>query len=211
MAFCIVCLKEFEPISISTFPIADARVCDQCFREMNPMEGIRKIDGVSIKYLYEYNDKIKEMIYTLKACGDIELAPAFLDRQKQWLRLVLAGYALVPAPSHRSHDEKRGFNHVIEIFRVLGLPIISCLAKTRDVKQADLNKRERAKIGESLSFVPGFNVAGKRILLVDDIVTTGSTMKACCALLRDKGAKKIKMLALSSVEARETEIATTEG
>ena len=52
------------------------------------------------------------------------------------------------------------------------------------MKQADLHWRDRQKIGEHLHYVDGISVQGKKILFVDDLLTTGATAKACCSLLK---------------------------
>ena len=71
-----------------------------------------------------------------------------------------------------------------------------------DVKQSDLNAEQRRHIGVHLRFVPGSKIKGKKILLVDDVFTTGSTMRACLGILRKHKAGKIVILAVAKVVDR---------
>ena len=103
---------------------------------------------------------------------------------------------MIPAPSYSKNDEERGFNHVEEIFSVLNLKMKKCIHKIKQVKQADLTTKEREQIGSVLR-IDDVDLRGKNILLVDDVFTTGSTIKAMIKLVREKGAKKIKVLLMS--------------
>ena len=109
---------------------------------------------------------------------------------------MLNGYIMVPAPSSKESDEERGFNHVEEMFKSLNLKMIKCLHKTKQVKQADLTTKEREKIGDYL-VIDDVDLSRKKILLVDDVFTTGSTIKSMIKLVREKGAKNIKVLLMS--------------
>ena len=103
---------------------------------------------------------------------------------------------MIPAPSYKKNDEERGFNHVEEMFSVLKLKMIKCIHKNKQVKQADLTTKEREQIGSVLQ-IDDINLKGKKILLVDDVFTTGSTIKAMIKLVKEKGARSIKVLLMS--------------
>ena len=106
---------------------------------------------------------------------------------------------MIPAPSFIDSDKERGFNHVEEIFRTLGLKMIPCIHKIKDVKQADLSSKEREKIKDVLA-IDEVDLKGKKVLIVDDVYTTGSTAKAMIDLVKNKEPKKIKCLFLSKVK-----------
>ena len=90
--------------------------------------------------LYNYDEQIKEKLYQFKGCFDIELGKVFLEYYLMYLRIKYFGYVLVPAPSYKTSDEERGFNHVVEIFSSLKMKMIRCIHKISDVKQSDLKK-----------------------------------------------------------------------
>ena len=83
-----------------------------------------------------------------------------------------------------------------EIFKNLNLKIIKCIHKTKQVKQADLTTKEREKIGQYLT-IDNVDLKHKKVLLVDDVYTTGSTIKSMIKLVQERGAKKIKVLLMS--------------
>ena len=139
---------------------------------------------------------MQELLYQFKGCRDYELRTVFLEYYLSYLNYKFNGYEIIPAPSSKKSDEERGFNHVEEMFSVLKLKMIKCIHKNKQVKQADLTTKERAKIGEVLE-IDNVDLSHSKILLVDDVFTTGSTIKSMIKLCREKGAKKIKVLLMS--------------
>ncbi|MFA5421616.1 MAG: phosphoribosyltransferase family protein [Bacilli bacterium] len=147
--------------------------------------------------LYRYNDFLQSALFKLKGCGDIDIAPSFLNYHLHYLRSKYRKHLLIPAPSFQEHDEQRGFNHVEEIFKIIKLPIVSAIIKISPRKQTDLNPDERSKIGEILKWRDGVNIQDEQILLVDDVMTTGATIKACLKLIKKHQPKSIDVLVLS--------------
>lgn len=181
----------------------DSPICAHCFAEMQPREHLFKVGHYEARCLYEYNEKIRSLLYQLKGCKDVVLASIFIANQGCFLKKLYRGYSLVCAPSYKEKDLDRGFNHVHEIFLQLGLPYIEALEKIDDVKQADCSFEERLNIGKHIRFRKDASVRGLKILFVDDLITTGSTAKACCDLLVDNGAKKVQILAMGHTMKKE--------
>lgn len=150
-------------------------------------------------YIYNYDEEVQKNLYQFKGCFDIELAPIFLEYFRPFLKLKYFGYCIVPAPSHKNADKERGFNHVVEIFKCLNLKMIRCVSKTNNVKQSDLKAGERAKVANHLE-INDVDLSGKKILIVDDVYTTGSTVKAMINLVKNKNPKKIKVLVMSKTK-----------
>ena len=76
----------------------------------------------------------------------------------------------------------------------MGLPMVKALVKDEGMKQTELSGQERTAVGKMIHLVKNITIRGKKILLVDDVFTTGSTAKACLKLLSQAGAKKLKLL-----------------
>ena len=74
--------------------------------------------------------------------------------------------------------------------------MLRCVRKTQDVKQADLTSKERAEVGKILE-IDNVDLTNKRILIVDDVFTTGSTIRAMINLVQSKNPKEIKVLVMS--------------
>lgn len=164
---------------------------------MDPIYFKWKEKDVHALTIFSYGDKVKSLLYQFKGCGDIELANVFFGYPSIWLRVKYRGYHLVLAPSSKSHDEARGFNQVAEMVKCLHKPVIDCLEKRGESKQSDLSAEERKRVGRSLFWKKGASVKGKKILLVDDVFTTGSTARACLDLIKRHGARKIRLLVMA--------------
>jgi predicted amidophosphoribosyltransferase len=172
-------------------------ICSHCYKAFTPRWISFKVLGVPALALYTYDETVRSMLYQLKGCFDIELAGIFLNYAAPYLRLRYHGYTLICAPSAEKKDAIRGFNHVEEIFRCLKFPQIKAIRKTDDIKQADLNYSDRQKVGQYLAWNEGVKIAGKKILLVDDVHTTGATLKACVKLIRKHQPKRLRILVMS--------------
>ncbi|MCF0107592.1 MAG: ComF family protein [Bacilli bacterium] len=133
----------------------------------------------------------------MKGCFDIELSKIFLERYYSELKIKYMGYYVVPVPSYIEDDEKRGFNHVIELFKPLNLNMLLVLKKTSHFKQAEHSGNSRANIEQFIELINSIELRNKNLLLVDDVFTTGSTIKACIKLLKQLKPRRIKVLVMS--------------
>lgn len=191
-----MCFKCIKDVNFTNLLNPHMHICYDCFISLNPKFYSFKVSKYRIIAVYKYDEKIRELLYTLKGCFDIELACVFLDYFVDILKIKYKGYYIVPAPSYIGDDKERGFNHVVEIFKVLNLPILNIIKKTANVKQVDVSKNERANVGNYLE-IEDCNLEKKKILFVDDVYTTGSTVKACIKLLETKRPKKIEVLVIA--------------
>lgn len=161
--------------------------------------------GVRCYALFAYSEEVRSLLYQFKGCGDVELRSIFFEHSLFLWKIRFHGYALVPVPSSASRDSARGFNQVREMFACFGLPEISAIEKLGEGKQSDLSVSERAKVGQYLRFKEDFSVKNKKILLVDDVYTTGSTARACIQLLKRHGCTKIAFLAMAKTMPKHKE------
>ena len=109
---------------------------------------------------------------------------------------------MVPIPSYKEDDERRGFNHVIEAFEVLGLKRLELLEKTAHHKQAEKNAKSRKEIRKFLEVKKQIDLSKERILLVDDIYTTGNTIRSSINLIEKLRPKEIKILVLAKTNPK---------
>ncbi len=111
----------------------------------------------------------------------------------------LFDFVLVSIPLHKKKLKQRGFNQAEEIAKELSenlkLPVFNnILIKTKQTPaQVELEKGEREKnIKNVFLCQEPESMINKKILLVDDIFTTGSTMEECARILKDAGAKEVR-------------------
>ncbi|HWQ55631.1 MAG TPA: ComF family protein [Bryobacteraceae bacterium] len=115
---------------------------------------------------------------------------------------------VVPVPLHWRRRWSRGFNQsellAQDMARRCGIPVQNIVRRTRatDVQAGLSNSRRRRNVADAFRVKAREAVAGRRILLVDDVMTTGATASACAAVLKRAGAKSVALLALARVDRR---------
>ena len=108
------------------------------------------------------------------------------------------------APLSRKRLRERGFNQAElmarEVGRLLSIPAGPVLEKVKDTRpQSELEEESarQANAQGAYALIPGAGLAGKRVVLVDDVVTSGATLSECAALLRQAGAEQVFCLTLA--------------
>jgi ComF family protein len=110
---------------------------------------------------------------------------------------------IVPVPLHRLRQRERGFNQAELLARVVGRyydrPVANALARQKNtLAQFDLPREKRfSNIRDAFSIAEPAAVRGRKVLLLDDIYTTGSTIGECVRALKGAGARRIEILTLS--------------
>lgn len=147
-----------------------------------------------------YDDVARTLVHALKYQDRIDLAPTM----GQWMaraghELVARADVIVPVPLHWRRGWSRRYNQSGHLAKAIaergGLPLEPWLLKRtrRTAQQIGLSKTERAANVQGAFAVPAEckpHVRGRRILLVDDVLTSGSTVDACArALLRARAAE----------------------
>lgn len=195
-SICKICFKDINDISLFHFVHNNVKICDECFNKFKVIDKELEIEGVKGEIIYEYDDFFRELLYKYKGCDDYELKDVFLDRRRL-LKYRFKNYTLINAPSNESEDKRRGYNHVVEMYRCLGLEIISPIYKNVEFKQSDLSSSEREKVSTRLSIKDDVNLNDKKILIVDDVLTTGNTLKAMINLIKTKNPKSVRFLVMA--------------
>ncbi len=202
----LYCKSCFEKIKISTLrsylekkPI----LCDKCTMETSDLH-MGKVADLSVTYLNVYDGLMKEWLLKYKEQRDVELAPCFLFRYSAYLKFLSKTHVIVPLPSSAKKLEERGFSHLGMMLECYGIPHVDALIKESNLVQKEASASERVK-SSSIRLKDGMseNMRNKRILLFDDVVTTGSTLKEAYGVLKQNGAGKIRAFVLmdnSSVE-----------
>ena len=98
-----------------------------------------------------------------------------------------------------------------EIFSCLNLKICDCLYKSEHHKQSDQSFKKRKEIEKYIFLKEGVCLKNKKILLVDDICTTGSTLRAAIKLVKQSNPKKIEILVVARRDFSKDELKQISG
>ena len=153
-----------------------------------------------------YAGPLRQALHALKFHGKRALARPLAALIREQCESVLApdADALVPVPLARARLRERGFNQAELIADRLGalldLPVRRrWLARVRETDpQTDLAAAER-RTNVRGAFVASSNVAGRYVVLVDDVLTTGATCRECARALRAAGARQIDVVTVARV------------
>jgi competence protein ComFC len=202
---CIFC-REVIP--------SGAQICKKCGEEISHINAVKYMNvpeaGKAILCIvpYPYSGQVRQSIIRFKFQGQKQFASFYGEKigeliQKSKLNLQFDVITSVPISAQRR--KLRGYNQSELIARTVAgqidLPYRDYLIKTTDNKeQHKLSEKERLKnvrgVYRSLHQEEFF---GKRILLVDDIVTTGATLSECALVLLRGGAKEVSCAAVAQV------------
>lgn len=115
---------------------------------------------------------------------------------------------VVPMPLHWRRKWRRGFNQAEllaqRIARSCGIPLENAVRRIRSTEtQAGLsNAKRRDNVAGAFRMKNARAIEGRRVLLIDDVMTTGATASACALALKRGGAKSVTLLALARVDRR---------
>ncbi|MEH7384283.1 ComF family protein [Bacillus sp. JJ1521] len=187
---CEICGRPFSELSDE---YREGNLCYDCVRwEKEP-----EWQGVLTKNrsIYLYNDFAKDVISLYKFRGDHAISSIFKTLLKKALKTHFnPSYLIVPIPLSDERLYERGFNQASGLVELLDVPVHEVLARTHLEKQSKKSRDERIS-GENVFRVTDV-VQDMDILLVDDIYTTGSTLRHAAAVLLKAGAKSVSSLTL---------------
>lgn len=177
-------------------PRSDSFLCGDC------LQAPRVFDAAFAAYRYEH--PLDWLVRRMKYGGDIAAARVLGTLLGRRLRAghALHVEALLPVPLHRSRESQRGFNQAIEIARAaareVGLPVVSEVGRRRrdTTSQAGLDAGGRRENMRG-AFELVRPLAQRRLAIVDDVLTTGSTAEEFARVLKRAGAEWVEVWAVA--------------
>jgi ComF family protein len=189
-----LCRRCGDPLATWRAISEDQRHCARCRDHQGAVSSARAVGA--------YDGPLRAILHALKYERRQSLARPLARLMKDSAGGILAGIDLVvPVPLHRRRRRARGFNQAEALASHLGLPWTNALRRRRaTLSQTDLPAaRRRANVRDAFAVRREDQVDRLRVLLVDDVSTTGATLDACAQVLRRAGAAEVRALTAARV------------
>ncbi|HHE76898.1 MAG TPA: ComF family protein [Candidatus Parcubacteria bacterium] len=206
--------NQYCPFCSSPKIVADGRTCPSC-RPAKNLDGLYSatsynnyiikslIHQFKYSYVKELADSLSDLI--IAHLINLNLVETISDNKNKTNGIFgqgliknkkLNGFILTPIPLHQKKLRRRGFNQSEELAKSLSkklnIPAINILTKIRQTpNQVDLTKEEREKNIRNAFICRRTGLKGKKVLLVDDVFTTGSTMEEAAKTLKNSDVKEV--------------------
>ena len=205
---CTACLRDVTlivrpscPRCGKPFPTArgDDHVCGECLHTTSNIHSVRALGT--------YEGTLRKIVHLIKYRRKAAVAVVLerlLERHGHWGDGAAASDIIVPVPLHKQRLRERGFNQAVLWGNVVGKKF--CIPVERNVilrtrwtdPQVTLRGRERENnVLNAFSVRKPALLRNTKVLLVDDVYTTGATMKECARVLRKAGASRIDGLVIA--------------
>ena len=185
---CVFCGKELQA----------GEVCEACAKENAPYQLTEPVQYLEFACYspFSYQGKIPGLIQRFKF-EDARYLSAYMARQMT-THIKQDRYDVITCvPLHKSRIRFRGYNQAEVLASALAdeceLPFMHTLRRVKKTApQTSLGREARQhNVKNAFAVDEAADIAGKRILLIDDVVTVGATMSACMKVLLDNGAKSV--------------------
>jgi len=202
--FCSSCLKKLESVKLDSClyckePSLYGLTHHNCIRNLN-------IDGLLT--IYQYNPILKKIIKNIKYRLAVQvwkdfykaITPEVIDKLG-FYKSLSQDFVIQPIPLSKIKYNERGFNQAkfISVFfqKFLHYPIVDLLIRKKETSSQAQIKNKRARYLNTKGMFVVNNKYSKNIILIDDVITSGSTVKEAAKVLKEAGAKKVYVLALA--------------
>jgi len=190
---CNICFQPFE------FRVDDEMICGKCLQ--------KRPEYFKALAVLNYDETSKILITKFKYFDQINLAKYFAELMFKQAKEILSDVDFIaPIPLHKLRIINRKYNQsalLAKNISTLGNKklLLDLLVRTKNNKpQASLNQRMRRKNVVGIFKMKEkycWEIKGKNILLIDDVITTGATIESCCRVLKNSGVAKIYVLTLT--------------
>ena len=160
--------------------VGEGIVSEETENRLENLKKLRKLNN--IYYIWDYNEEFKKLIFSYKYSRKKSLAKLIAKLIEEEFKFIIQKEKIdfiVSVPINKKRENERGYNQVDEILKQLNVKYIEIKrVKNTEKMHKLLNEKLREEnIRGSFKIDNSFNFKNKKILLVDDIITTGATLK----------------------------------
>ena len=158
-------------------------------------------------YIFKYEGIIRSMILNYKFNEKSYLYITFVNfllKNEKFFKILKSYDTIIPVPISSERKNERGYNQsellAKELAKKLNIECVkNCLIKNKNIiEQSKLNKEERQKNIQGVYILKNKEkLINKKLLLIDDIFTTGSTVNECCKILKQANPRKIDVFTIA--------------
>ncbi len=181
--------------------LSESSVCTECRKE-DALFPAMKITGYERPFpVFPYLGKKKRLLTTWKIAGDRSLSALYANWLNQLLISRYSGIPVVPVPPRKNKIKEKGWDQMEELCRILHVlykvPVYHLIQRTSLVQQKKLNRQQRlSKTDSEYLPLPGITQVPEEVVLLDDVITTGSTVYHASQALHAAGVKTVHVVAL---------------
>lgn len=205
--FCIKCKKNL--------PFNKGNICKKCGTLLEKsgvcIRCAKRLDFKIARSPFVYDGIIKRLIHNFKYDNAKFLfKPLAKYMANCYKENNMKADVIVAIPLYKARLKKRGYNQAEklaeEMSKIINLPLISALERIKDTpSQTNLDFKERQRNIEGAFTVKDKSFEGKNVLLIDDVYTSGATMKEASKVLKQNGAKDIYIITLAHTKLENKE------
>jgi len=199
---CLLCEQKLSstPSWQSLFAIEKTSlICESCSKSFERVDIKEEGDPIDhVTSIYTYNEPMREYLHQYKFLQDAALAGVFAEELR--MELTRKDAIIVPIPMHPEKKIERTFAHVEEMLKAARIPFEDILLKTNTEVMGKKTREERLSMRNLFSIKPGSEIHNTTYILVDDIYTTGTTLRHAAAVLKEAGASRVEAVTLIRAE-----------
>jgi competence protein ComFC len=203
--FCTGCGRELKEYN-------KYRLCPLCYSKIlfyNKVNDNKVINSEHESAAYDdliiscyYEGIIREMVHKLKYKDKREVAVTIAVIISECINEKYYKYDfIVPVPISKVKLRKRGYNHTeligLELSKILNIPLLNCIERYRDTKPQVLFNMHDRWYNVKDCFKCICSIPGKKVLLIDDIITSGATAHFCAEEIKSGGASSITVISFA--------------
>ena len=199
---CLICLTPLlKDISfahlVKNFPL-----CSRCLNQFEIIDAHIDFHHYPLHILYSYNEFFRSLLFQYKGLYDHALKDAFLCLYHEQFQQKYQDYIIVVTPSAKEDNAIRGFAPIQTIAETFSTQIFTGLYKKEKYKQSDLSYEERKKVKQKIGIKNGSMLKGKKIMILDDVITSGSTLYRCLSLILQQEPQHVELVVLACSQKR---------